>query len=308
MNGTVALFAGDISLDLTMMIERLPEPDEKLHVGAVFESTGGVIANAAVACARAGSPVRLLCQLGADAAGEQVLHELATRGVPVAETRRTGTTCRVVVLIEPHGEKRLLLYPGNSLYVSLAQAETVSLADLGWMHTAVYDIAAGACLVGRCRDAGIPWSIDLEPASFAQGIETLAPHLAGASLVFCNRRATGRLGPAAAERLQAMGAQTVVLSQGEGGATWCSEDERFHVSAPDIVCRDTTGAGDCLAGWLIAGIMQGLPHRRALEDAVLAASLSCTKPGAQRSYPSRDDIDTLTRAPVPAAPKPWNAQ
>jgi ribokinase len=307
MSGTIALFAGDISLDLTMMIGRLPEPDEKVHVDAVFESTGGVIANAAVACAGAGRPVRLLCQLGEDAAGDNVLHELATRGVPIDESRRTGTTCRVVILIEPHGEKRLLLYPGNSLYVSLTQAETASLADIGWMHTAVYDIAAGACLVGRCRDAGIPWSVDLEPASFRLGIETLAPHLAGASVVFCNRCATGLLGPDAAERLLAIGAQTVVLTQGESGATWHGRDERFHVSAPDIICRDTTGAGDCLAGWLIAGIMQGLPHRRALEDAVLAASLSCTKPGAQRSYPSRDDIDTLNSAP-PVAPKLWSAQ
>jgi ribokinase len=279
-----------------MMIDRVPEPDEKVHVGEVSESTGGVIANAAVACARAGRPARVLCQLGEDAAGEHVLREMTAHGVRIADTRGAGVTCRVVVLIEPHGEKRLLLYPGNSLYFTLSQAETASLSDVGWMHTAVYDIPAGACLIRRCRDAGIPWSVDLEPASFPQGIETLAPHLAGASVVFCNSRAAAFLGPEPAGRLQAMGVRTVVLTRGEDGAIWCGRDERFHVPAPEIIPRDTTGAGDCLAGWLIAGIMAGLPNRPALEQAVLAASLSCTKGGAQLSYPSCDEIDSLKGA------------
>jgi ribokinase len=307
MTGTVALFAGDISLDLTMMIARVPEPDEKVHVGEVSESTGGVIANAAVACVRAGTPARVLCQLGEDAAGEHVLREMTARDIQIADARRIGTTCRVVVLIEPHGEKRLLLYPGNSLSFGLAQAEAASLADIGWMHTAVYDGAAAACLIGRCRDAGIPWSIDLEPATFPEGVETLAPHLAGAGVVFCNSRAAGLLEPEAAERLLSMGVQIVVLTEGPEGATWCGRNERFHVAAPEIICRDTTGAGDCLAGWLIAGIMQGLPHRRALEDAVFAASLSCTKRGAQLSYPNRNEIATLTGTTAAAGLKPWNA-
>jgi sugar/nucleoside kinase (ribokinase family) len=58
---------------------------------------------------------------------------------------------------------------------------------------------------------------------------------------------------------------------------------------------------------LIAGIMQGLPHRRALEDAVFAASLSCTKRGAQLSYPNRNEIATLTGTTAAAGLKPWNA-
>jgi ribokinase len=290
MKRKVALFAGDGTLDLTLYMPRLPEPDEKVHVQAASESAGGVIANAAVACAMAGQAARTLIQAGADDAGTRVLAELAARGVDVSASNQSGENCRVVVLIEPHGEKRLLLYPGSSLYPSLMQAQSLGLDDIGWVHTAIYDRAAAQALIGRCRTAGIPWSIDLEPASFTDGIASLAPHLAGAAIVFCNSRAANALGDDAAARLQAMGVRAVILTEGPNGATWCEGSIRQHVAAPAVVPIDTTGAGDCLAGWVVAGLMEGRARDLVLADAVRAASMSCTRPGGQLSYPTRDDI------------------
>jgi ribokinase len=290
MNGTVALFAGDGTLDLTLHMPRLPEPDEKVHVQAASESAGGVIANAAVACAMAGRDARVLIQAGADDAGTRVLAELAARGVDVSASIQSGENCRVVILIEPHGEKRLLLYPGSSLFPSLTQTQSVDLDDIGWVHTAIYDRAAAETLIARCRAGGIPWSIDLEPASFAEGIASLAPHLTGAAIVFCNSRAADALGGDAAARLHAMGVRAVILTEGPGGATWCEGSTHQRVAAPAVVPVDTTGAGDCLAGWVIAGLMEGRTNQVALAEAVRAASLSCTRPGAQLSYPTRDEV------------------
>ena len=300
MRGNVVLFAGDLSLDLTMHMSRIPEPDEKVHVEAFTETAGGVIANASVACALNGVSARALFHAGADAAGERALCEIAGRGVDVSEVERAGANCRVVVLIEPHGEKRLLLYPGDSLFPSIAAATSANLDAVGWMHTAIYGLDAAATLIARCRVSAIPWSIDLEPASFSTGINRLASHLAGAAIVFCNSRAASILGPDPVALLRAMGARAVVLTKGADGATWCDDGGRQHVEAPPIHCVDTTGAGDCLAGWLIAGLMNGLHPHAAMEDAVLAASLSCTRSGAQASYPDRHDLHHLKRQPAPA--------
>jgi ribokinase len=305
MTTKVALFAGDGTLDLTLQMPRVPEPDEKIHVNAASEAAGGVAANAAVACAMAGQAARLLIQAGADEAGGRMLAEIAARGVDVSAATWAGETCRVVILIEPHGEKRLLLYPGSSLYPSLSQAEAVVLDDVGWMHTVIYDPAVAAVLIARCRVAGIPWSIDLEPATFADGIEKLAPHLAGAAVVFCNGRAVAALGPKAVSTLHGLGARAVILTEGPAGATWCEGVEATHLGAPAVIPVDTTGAGDCLAGWLVAGLMKGLSKGEALGDAVLAASFSCTKAGAQLSYPSLSDLNRYklssgTRREVPS--------
>nr|WP_236638008.1 PfkB family carbohydrate kinase [Mangrovicoccus ximenensis] len=55
---------------------------------------------------------------------------------------------------------------------------------------------------------------------------------------------------------------------------------------------DTTGAGDCLAGWFLACRARGLGPEAALNDAVTAATLSCGSVGAQAGYPLPQDVDT----------------
>ena len=66
MTAKSALFVGDISVDLTMVIPHVPAPDEKVHVATVSEAPGGVVANASVAAARAGATVRLLLVTSGD--------------------------------------------------------------------------------------------------------------------------------------------------------------------------------------------------------------------------------------------------
>jgi ribokinase len=293
-----ALFVGDVSLDLTMVADHVPAPDEKVHVEHSSEAPGGVVANAAVACARAGASVRALLQMGDDAAAATIAAGLRDRGVDVRFDTVPGRTCRVVVIIEPHGEKRLLLDPGVSMYPGEAAVDSLDFADIGWVHTAVYGTAAER-LVAKCRAAGIPWSLDLEPASFTPGIHTLATMIDGAAAIFCNDRAAKAIGDDAAVRLLALGAKAVVRTLGPGGAAFSSVERTFHAAAPTLATvKDTTGAGDCLAGWFIGEMVDGASPEAALQAAVVAATLSCRALGAQDSYPTRTEVAAFLDAGI----------
>lgn len=290
-----ALFVGDVGWDTTLRVDHVPAPDEKVHVIEATESTGGVTANAAVAAAIAGASTRALMRFGSDAAGARAREQLLSRGVNVAAETTTGPTCHAVIVLEPQGEKRLLLVPGVSMFPTLGAVDRVDLGGVGWVHTAAYDMAAASRLVARCRQAAVPWSVDLEPATFPDGIESLADHLKGAEVVFCNARAATRLGPRPAARLLAMGARSVVFSRGAGGAEWHEAGRavvraRATPLASDHVV-DTTGAGDCLAGWFIADRLRGIEPLAALRAAVTAATLSCYAIGAQPSYPGREMVE-----------------
>jgi ribokinase len=285
-----ALFVGDVSLDLTMVADHVPAPDEKVHVDFTTEAPGGVIANAAVACARTGATVRALLQMGTDGAATTIAAGLRESGVVTEIANVPGRTCRVVVIIEPHGEKRLLLDPGVSMYPSRAAVEDVDLTDVAWVHTAAYGNAA-ALLVERCRAAGIAWSLDLEPASFMDGIDALAPMIAGAAVIFCNDRAATAVGGDAPAKLLALGAKAVIRTLGPNGAQIVSADLNIQVVAPVLdAIVDTTGAGDCLAGWFVGEIINGASARSGLQAAVVAASLSCGALGAQDSYPTQTEV------------------
>lgn len=272
----------------------MPAPDEKVHVERAVEAAGGVVANAAVACARTGVRAHALLQLGDDAAAARVVPELRQHGVVPDVSEVPGSTCRVVVILEPQGEKRLLLDPGVSMYPSAAQIAACDLAPFAWVHTASYG-AAVFDLVARCRAQRYPWSLDLEPTSFQGGLDTIAPLLAGARLVFCNDRAAAAIGEDVSDRLLGMGVGGVIRTMGARGARLVRRNLDIHSPTPSLAVVDTTGAGDCLAGWLIGELLSGTPEAEALDRAVLAASLSCLGLGAQHSYPYPDDLEAWRR-------------
>ena len=289
MTGT-ALFVGDTTWDVTICLPAVPAPDEKVLVSGFYESAGGVVANAAAACALAGVPTRALLRIGTDAAGHAAVQSLTARGVSVETDAHERETARATILLEPHGEKRLLLYPGGGLYPSIPSVMDLDLAGVAWVHTAIYDLDAAMELVRRCRALGIAWSIDLEPATFPDGIARLATVLNGAAVVFCNGRACAMLGDDAHHALDQYGVQATIRTLGRDGAIWCAGQARHHAKAPPVAIVDTTGAGDCLAGWFVAEMMTHGDPARALSQAVRAATDSCRRPGAQSSYATREAI------------------
>lgn len=282
-----------------MVIDHVPVADEKVHASQCIETTGGVVANAAVAAGRSGAPVRLSIQVGDDAATSVALDQLAAQGLSVEAARRPGPLSRVVVLLEPHGEKRLVLDPGVSLCPDAEAVAAISLDGVEHVHTALYG-AAARDLIERCRSKGIGWSLDLEPASFPDGIASIADVVDGAAVLFLNERAAARIGAEAERHLLDLGARCVVATLGPGGARYRDPSRSFTCHPPKgLPVVDTTGAGDCLAGWFLADLSQGGAVEGSLVRAVTAASLSCGSLGAQASYPDLSTVQShLSKAVI----------
>jgi ribokinase len=286
------LFAGDVSLDTTVVVDHVPEPDEKVHASALVEDVGGVVANAAIACRLAGARVALLAAFGDDLAGEICQSRLRARGIEPYAAKHPGTTSRALITLDAQGEKRLVLAAGVSLAPDERACLDVDLTDVAWLHTAAYDLAATTALIGRCRTGGIGWSLDLEPATLRDGLGPLRPCLDGASTVFVNSRAAAMLGSDPTGALLAAGVTQVVYTLGAVGGRLRSTADDVLVDAPTSTepVVDTTGAGDCLAGTFIAALCGGRQPVDALRQAVTAGSLSCRRLGGPASYPSPADV------------------
>jgi ribokinase len=95
----------------------------------------------------------------------------------------------------------------------------------------------------------------------------------------------------AAKKLLAAGCQAVVITLGAKGALVAEGEDLRTISAPRVRPVDTVGAGDCFTGWIAAGIAEGLSLGDAASRAVLAASISVTRPGAQPSMPQRRELN-----------------
>lgn len=291
----LAMFVGDVSWDTTIVAARLPELDEKVIVEVSIDAVGGVAANSAAACALAGADVLLVSIVGNDMFGVAVKNDLASRQLNSTLVTTSGATTRAFIILDStgFGEKRLFLYPGDRMYPSLHQVEALELTNVDWVHTALYDLPASAELISRCRKNSIPWSIDLEPATIPDDFPQLGQHLDGCSFVIVNSRAANVLGAEVVGRLRALGAQTIIETLGPDGARVNQANNTTITIPPQLPMgkvRDTTGAGDAFAGWLVSGMLQGTSIEEATNQAVAAASLSVQRLGSVSSYPTREEM------------------
>jgi ribokinase len=84
-----------------------------------------------------------------------------------------------------------------------------------------------------------------------------------------------------------------VITLGAEGCFYAGAEGSFRVDAPNVAVVDTVAAGDAFAGALAAAVAGGSDVGTALERAVAAGALATTKPGAQPSLPTREEVDAL---------------
>ncbi len=222
----------------------------------IVRRRGGSAANVAASAAQLGAPARFLGQVGADAAGDGLVADLADAGVDVTHVRRAGTSGTVVVLVEPSGERTMLT--DRRACVGLDRPDRGWLAGVAVLHVPLYSLAEAplSTTVMRvaewCRVDAIPLSIDLSSTTV---IDTMGPESVVALLerlrpavVLANADEARRLGVDA----MVAGALTVV-KRGADPAVVYSDDRRHEVPAERVDGSvDTTGAGDAFAaGFLV---------------------------------------------------------
>ena len=143
------------------------------------------------------------------------------------------------------------------------------------------------------------WNLAPAPPDLAQ--KDLLSLLAATDILVVNEHeavAAARILQAAAEtaeeaaRVIADGRKvTTVLTAGPRGAIAFAPEGDCH-SAPALPVQvvDTTGAGDTFVGVLAAELAQGRELPGALQRACIAASLACTKKGAQVGMPDSAEL------------------
>jgi len=96
-----------------------------------------------------------------------------------------------------------------------------------------------------------------------------------------------------AHRLLDLGPRSVVLKLGPAGSLFYDGKDTILSPGLPVTAIDTTGAGDCFNGALAVALAERQPMADALKFANAAAAISVTRPGAQNSLPTRDEVDRL---------------
>lgn len=224
---------------------------------------GGSAANVAVAFAALGQPARFIGQVGDDALGRDLGHQLVQAGVEVV-LRRQGRTGTVIVMCDDHGERSMLTDRGAS--VLLDRPEPVWLDRLSRLHLPLYSLvgeplATTALILARwARERGQAVSIDLSstalladlaPGRLSEILSEIAP-----SVVLADE-AEAELGASQAELV--VPGRLLVIKRGPAPALVHQGSGRpMAVPALDLgPVSDTTGAGDAFGAGLLDALSRG---------------------------------------------------
>lgn len=301
---------GSTNVDFVVKVPHLPAMGETVSDGSFFQSFGGKGANTAVAAARtaaASIKTAFVTTLGDDLYAAQIVENFRLDGldvthVHVIKAERTG--CAVIMLDE-QGRNYLAIAPGSNYALGPAEVERhaglIRSAELVVMQMEIR-VDTIRRVLELCDEAGVPVlfnyapvrSTELEVSSKMTGLvvnETEAAQLTGIA-------ADGVDGAKrAATELLRRGPRFVVVTLGGEGCVVRSKDLDHHLPALKVTPVDTTAAGDTFCGSLAAALVEGRKLPEAVTFAGAAASLACTKFGAQISIPTRAEVDAfLARA------------
>jgi ribokinase len=98
----------------------------------------------------------------------------------------------------------------------------------------------------------------------------------------------------AGKHLVEKGLRQVIVTLGERGALFLTEDREFLCPATRVDSRDSTGAGDAFIGCFAAYYVETGEITKAIEYAGKYAALSTMRPGTQKSFLDRKGFEAAT--------------
>lgn len=300
---------GSLNMDVVVQSARRPATGETLLGATVSFLPGGKGLNQAVAAARLGAPTAMIGAVGNDAFGNSLRSFLASEDVDATGVREIDGPATGVALIQVAGkDNAITVASGANHRVTRRMLRHAPQRGEVWVAQFEIPVDETEAILKRARAARARTVLNLAP--YIAHSNRLMTHvdvavlneieLAQATGTRLQARSPVRELTAAAHKLRARGAGTVIATLGARGAIVVTAEAATIVPAFKATVVDTTGAGDCFVGALAARLLGGDSAVEAVRFASAAASCSVEKLGAAPSMPTARDVAArLAHSSVP---------
>jgi len=298
MSKAVIAVVGSAMIDLTAYAKVIPAPGQTLEGDLFTTGFGGKGANQAVIAAHCGAHVHFVGKLGNDLFGDSIAENFKKLGIDSEFLERSDTPNGVAhIWVDANGENRIVIIPGANHEIELKKAVQAieSIADLA-VVVAQCEIKQEVTLAAFSAAKARGCATILNPAPYQPLSKEL---LEVTDWIIPNETEFKELhgqAPTSDEALKSFrpGKNSIVTLGSEGAVLIASNGNLTRVSAPKVNAVDSTGAGDAFVGVFAFGLASGKSPEDAMKLGIKVASMSVTRKGAQSSYPSQAEIETLS--------------
>lgn len=280
---------GSINADYIYHVPHLPVPGETLAATALTRELGGKGANQSVAASRAGAQVIHVGAVGPD--GAWAISELEGHGVDCTHvTMLDSTTGHAIINVDTSGENAIVIFPGANQEQSLTDVEAAFMVagqgDFLLLQNET-NLQADVAKLARSKDMTVVYSA----APFSpDSVRAVLPYV---DILVMNSVEFSQLTEVLGDTISDLPAMVQIVTKGSAGVDWIENETTRHVPAPQVKPVDTTGAGDCFAGYVVAGLAEGMSPEEALRLGTSAAALQIQRRGTAGAIPIRSDVNAL---------------
>ncbi len=282
---------GSINTDLVIHAPYMPKSGETLTGDGFFSAHGGKGANQAVACARLGGNVIMCGCVGDDGFGKDAVASFVADGIDVSHVRTVkGVASGTAVIIIVDGDNRIILDKGANAYLSEKDIdevlETASEGDiyLTQLENPIDVVGYG---LKKAKEKGM--FVVLNPAPANREIEKYFNYC---DLITPNESEMELFG--GREKLLEK-ISTLIITLGGKGYEINQGGKSIVYPCIKVEPVDTTAAGDTFCGGLCARLAEGKSLDESARFGSIAASIACTRKGAQPSVPQREEVENYLK-------------
>ncbi len=276
---------GNLNVDITMYVPRLPKPDESIIAEDIEIGPGGAASNYAVAVTYYGHKAYLIASTSIDPMASKVIEELNRKGVDTFYVKRVESPPGIVnVIVIPGGERVIVKYRGANELLTPNDVPRALLEKASIIHIASVPPNIAGEIAERALSFGLLVSYD--PGAYALSMpDKILKMLRYVSILFLNRREAKAL-KTDISKLLSYGPQMIVVKKGQAGALIAVHGGTYYkgVSRPIRPPVDSTGAGDAFAAFFNAAYLDYRDPGKALLYGLAAGALKVTCRGSQLCF------------------------
>ena len=275
-------------MDLCIETPYMPKEGETITGDKFITNGGGKGANQATAAALLGGNVKMCGVVGKDSFGEILTDNLRKAGVNTNFIRREeGVSTGIAVIVITNGNNRIILDKGaNGRLTEKDIDEFLADAKPGDVYLTQLENPIPVIGYGlkKAKEAGLFTILNPAPAN-----KEISAYFEYVDLITPNETELEIFG--GKESLFSAGIKKIVTTLGGKGYEIADKNGEKVYPCIKVKPVDTTAAGDTLCGGLVVGLSEGKTLEEACAFGSKAASIACTRRGAQQSIPTREETE-----------------
>lgn len=274
-------------------VEKAASANEK------FMASGGSAANTIHGLSKLGMETAFIGTVGNDPQGDFFMSDMKQCGITPLLSRSEVSTGRAITLITGDGERTFATYLGAAVELSAERISNALFSGYDHLHLEGYLVPNRALIEKAFEIAhkyGMTVSLDLASYNVVEANLDFLKAIIGKykPVVFANedeaRAFTGIDDAHKALGVFAGMCTTAIVKTGAKGSLIFHQGEKYMADAIDVICLDTTGAGDLYAAGYLYGYVNGLAPDKCGSIGSLLAGKVIEEAGAKICKTSWDYI------------------